>query len=137
MQLAVLCDFVRRRLALDRVSLHADAQAAIAMLARSAGTERIENICRSIGVSRKHLRHLFHAHVGLTPKTYARMLRFRRIVDFIQSRPPRLDWARLAMSCGYYDQPHFNREFREFAGMTPEEFAGAGSLDGLTMLIDG
>jgi AraC-like DNA-binding protein len=135
MQFAVLCDFVRRRLALSRIALRADAQIAVDRLSQSAGADRIEAICRSLGVSRKHLRSLFDAHIGLAPKVYARMFRFRRIVDLLQSGRPS-DWSQLAMSCGYYDQAHFNHEFREFAGMTPREFARSGSVDGLTVLVD-
>jgi AraC-like DNA-binding protein len=77
---------------------------------------------------------LLLTHVGLPPKTYARMFRFRLVVDVVQSRRAAPDWAQLAMACGYYDQSHFNREFREFAGLSPTEFARAGSLDGLTIL---
>jgi AraC-like DNA-binding protein len=135
MQFAVLCDFVRRRLAVSRIALRADARMAVNRLSQSAGADRIEDLCRSLGVSRKHLRELFHAHIGLAPKVYARMFRFRRIVDLLQSGG-QCDWSQLAMSCGYYDQAHFNHEFREFAGMTPREFARSGSVDGLTVLVD-
>jgi AraC-like DNA-binding protein len=134
LQFALLCDFVRRRLGASRIRLRADAQAAVQRLADSAGQDQIEAICRSLCVSRKHLNALFLAHIGLTPKTYARMFRFRRIIDLLQTGA-RPDWTRLALSAGYYDQSHFNREFREFAGMTPSEYARAGSTDGLTLLV--
>jgi len=133
-QFAVLCDFARSRLACSRVKLRADAQIAVDMLTRTQGTERIATICRSMSISRKHLTELFDSHIGLTPKTYARMFRFRRVVDLVQ-RGRGLDWTRLAMSCGYYDQAHFNHEFREFSGMSPGEYAAAGSVDGLTVVV--
>jgi AraC-like DNA-binding protein len=133
-QFAILCDFARERLARSRVRLRADARIAVDLLARSDGADRIENICRSLVVSRKHLRTLFDSHIGLSPKTYARMFRFRRVVELVQSGR-RLDWTRVALSCGYYDQAHFNHEFREFSGMSPGEYAAAGSVDGLTVLV--
>ena len=133
-QFAVLCDFARCRMARSRVNVRADAQVAVDALTRTAGTERIESICRSMSISRKHLGELFDTHVGLTPKTYARMFRFRRVVDLVQ-RGQGLDWTRIALSCGYYDQAHFNHEFREFSGMSPGEYAAAGSVDGLTVVV--
>jgi AraC-like DNA-binding protein len=134
LQLAVLCDFVRSRLARSSARLNADARIAVAALARSRGGARIEELCRSLGVSRKHLADLFRAHVGLPPKVYARMFRFRGAVELVQ-KGRRLDWARIALACGYYDQAHFNREFREFAGMTPSEFADANCNDGLSVVV--
>ena len=88
---------------------------AVQRLAASAGNDRIEAICTSLGVSRKHLRELFQSHVGLGPKAYARMFRFRRVVDLVQSGGA-VDWSQAAMSCGYYDQSHFNRSFASLRG---------------------
>jgi AraC-like DNA-binding protein len=58
--------------------------------------------------------------VGLPPKTMARILRFDRAVQRLRADHP--DFAQIAIDCGYYDQAHFNREFREFSGMTPSQF---------------
>jgi len=134
LQLAIVCEFVRSRLARSATRLHADARMAVGALAKSHGAARIEDLCRSLGVSRKHLGSLFRAHVGLTPKAYARVFRFRRAVDLVQ-KGRRLDWSRVAMACGYYDQAHFNREFREFAGMSPGEFASSSCTDGLSVVV--
>ena len=135
MQFDLLCDFTRSRLAASRVRLSADTQIAVDILARTAGcATAIEDICKHLSVSRKHLCDLFDAHIGLSPKVYARMLRFRRVVDLVQAGRVS-HWSRVALSCGYYDQAHFNRDFREFAGMSPSEFAACGSKDGLTILL--
>jgi len=32
------------------------------------------------------------------------------------------DWTAIALDCGYYDQSHLIRDFREFAGMSPEQY---------------
>jgi AraC-like DNA-binding protein len=33
-----------------------------------------------------------------------------------------VDWAQIALECGYYDQPHFAHDFRAFSGLTPREY---------------
>ena len=48
-------------------------------------------------------------------------MRFRRAIDLLTSPdPPPLD--ELAFTCGYYDQSHLDRDFREFAGTTPTDY---------------
>jgi len=77
---------------------------------------------RSLGCSRKHLSTRFAEQVGLAPKTAARILRFGRAVSLIGA-DGRRSWGEIAAGCGYYDQAHFNRDFKQFAGSTPTEFA--------------
>ena len=59
---------------------------------------------------------------GLTPKRLARVIRFRHALAQAQ-RSRTVDWAQLALECGYFDQAHFINEFRELAGTTPAEYA--------------
>ncbi|MCA1605812.1 MAG: helix-turn-helix domain-containing protein, partial [Acidobacteria bacterium] len=64
---------------------------------------------------------LFSRTVGLTPKLYCGVLRFQRVVELTAAKQSasRVD---VALAAGYSDQPHFNRQFREFAGVTPSEY---------------
>lgn len=56
--------------------------------------------------------------VGLTPKQYCRVRRFQQSVTAAHAARE-VDWAELAVSCGYYDQAHFIHDFRAFSGLTP------------------
>jgi AraC-like DNA-binding protein len=71
--------------------------------------------------SRRRLADAFREHVGMTPKTLARVVRFDRVVHAARTGAP-VRWSAVAFECGYADQAHLVREFREFSGMTPTEF---------------
>lgn len=81
----------------------------------------IDSVARRLGISHKHLIALFAAEVGLTPKRYCRLRRFRQVLETIE-RQAAIDWADLACACGYYDQAHFIREFQGFSGLTPTAY---------------
>lgn len=93
--------------------------AAIARL--TAGAARIEDVASEIGISRQHLARQFLHHVGVPPKTFARVARFRRLVEAVGERD-HVDWADAAAAHGYYDQSHLITDFRELAGTTPNAF---------------
>lgn len=79
------------------------------------------DVCATLGVSPRHLTGEFHRLVGLSPKTFSRIVRFRRALTRAATRAP-VDWAALAATCEYYDQAHFNRDFRRFSGVTPTAY---------------
>jgi transcriptional regulator GlxA family with amidase domain len=71
-------------------------------------------------MSKSRLVSRFRDQVGVTPKVYSRLIRFRRACAMLDAGGASL--ADVAVAAGYYDQPHMNAEFRELAGLTPREF---------------
>jgi AraC-like DNA-binding protein len=84
----------------------------------SAGSMRIGDVARRLDWSRKHLNQRFREEIGLGPKDVARMARFNRALALARDGGAR-DWADIAAECGYADQAHLVREFRDFAGAPP------------------
>jgi AraC-like DNA-binding protein len=91
-------------------------------LRSTRGRIRIEALAAELGCSRKHLATRFREHVGLPPKLFARVLRFSHAVEVLTSSSG-ATVADVAAACGYYDQAHMDRDFREFAGTTPSAYA--------------
>jgi AraC-like DNA-binding protein len=99
---------------------------ALAAIDASNGTLRIDQLASNLGVSRQHFAAQFRQRVGLTPKLYARISRFRRATALLRqpstSNSGSTDWAQLALECGYFDQSHLIHDFQEFAGSAPQQF---------------
>ena len=90
-------------------------------LRRSQGRLRIGALCKDIGTSRATLGRKFREQVGLTPKTYARVVRIDALMGHLATHGTE-HWAMLAEDFGYHDQAHLAHDFREFCGATPEEY---------------
>jgi AraC-like DNA-binding protein len=90
-------------------------------LVGSAGRVPVGALAAETGWSDRRLRRGFRDHVGLAPKTFARVLRFRRAVERLE-REGAQALGDVALDCGYYDQAHFNRDFRAFAGGPPTDY---------------
>ncbi|SHF41789.1 transcriptional regulator, AraC family [Fodinibius roseus] len=93
----------------------------VAQLNNKNGTPRIAEIRDKIGYSRRHFSGLFKQIVGITPKQYAKIRRFQHTLTLMHQRNIR-DWAEVALAGGYYDQPHFNRDFKRLSGISPTEY---------------
>jgi AraC-like DNA-binding protein len=83
------------------------------------GLVRVGDLATAAGVSRRQLERVFLDQVGLSPKLFLRIIRFQEALGALRDRPARPDWARVAVEHGFYDQAHFIRDFRAFAGATP------------------
>ena len=81
---------------------------------------RVERVAREVELSHRRLIEIFAAEVGVAPKIFGRIGRFQRAFTMAK-RETRLDWSQLALSCGYFDQPHLIREFVSLSGLAPTE----------------
>ena len=84
----------------------------------SAPSRSIADVTQQIGLSSRRFIEIFRDEVGLTPKLFRRIRRFQKVLDAVENAD-RVDWARVALSCGYFDQAHFIHDFRAFAGVNP------------------
>ncbi len=96
---------------------------------------RVSGLCQQLDISRKHLNTVYRQNVGVSPKTFARLVRFHAIVDRL-SRPHFGDWAGRAIDAGYFDQAHMHRDFAQFAAEPPGAFMQQISDDGMSIVYD-
>jgi len=71
--------------------------------------------------TQKHLIDQFKKHFGQTPKSFQRIFRFNEILQQVQDKQ-HIKWSQIAYNCGFADQSHFIKEFKEFSGFNPQEF---------------
>ena len=87
-------------------------------LERGISVSQVASVC---GLSRSHFTRQFKLSAGLAPLEWLRQQRIHRARQLLAER--RLPLAAIALECGFFDQAHFNHEFRELAGMSPGELA--------------
>lgn len=87
------------------------------------GGASVEQMAEAAGVSSRHLERLFARHLGVTPKTLARVLRFQSALGALM-REPDGTLADVAAQAGYFDQAHFIKDFRRMTGGVPRGYRG-------------
>jgi AraC-like DNA-binding protein len=90
----------------------------IQRIIESKGQLQIARLCKQENISQRKLERCFAEEVGVSPKMYARIIRFSAAFKLLQQRDlNRIDVAYLA---GYFDQSHFNKDFKAFSGEDPQ-----------------
>lgn len=85
------------------------------------GRRTVADLVDQSGLSARRFIQLFRQQTGVPPKTYARLCRFQQTLGSVYGKS-RVDWADVALACGYHDQAHLIHEFREFSGVTPTAY---------------
>jgi len=92
-------------------------RAATRHIVASGGRITVDKLASDSGISGRQLERRFLKEVGLSPKLLLRILRFQQVFRAVEQ--VNMNWASVAADCGYYDQAHLIRDFRQFAGRTP------------------
>ncbi|MGH9930708.1 MAG: AraC family transcriptional regulator [Pyrinomonadaceae bacterium] len=86
-------------------------------IVQRGGQASVDQLATNAGISSRQLERRFLTEVGISPKLLCRILRFQQIFRAFDRNDE--SWAAVAADCGYYDQAHLIRDFREFARQTP------------------
>jgi len=97
-------------------------QTAAKLLHHTKGQYRITELADYCHVSVRQLERGFQQVIGTSPKVFARVVRFQEAQRRLMF-DPETDLTRLAYDCEYFDQAHFSKDFKAFAGKTPTEYA--------------
>jgi AraC-like DNA-binding protein len=102
----------------------------VADMRDAAPGERVADVAARHHVSERTLQRLFSAYVGIGPKWVLQRYRLHEAVEQLQGQGS-IDWARLALELGYYDQAHFVRDFRSLVGRTPAQYDAERTVPGV------
>jgi len=94
---------------------------AINTIQQKKGILNIRDLSYELNTNYKSLERWFKAKVGLTPKKFSSITRFKNIVEDIDSKRVS-SWMDLVVDYGFHDQSHFIKSFEEFSGLTPEVY---------------
>ncbi len=94
--------------------------AAIQRIVAAPAVARVDSLCQLTGYSPRRFEQAFFAQAGLLPKQFIRIHRFGLALQRLAHKP--LNLAQIALECGLSDQSHLNREFRQYAGVSPGRF---------------
>lgn len=80
----------------------------------------IDDVAKSVGVSRSHLYRVFMSNLNESPIDYLTKYRVNEACNLLRSSP--LSIAEVANSVGFFDQFYFSRVFKKIMGMPPSKY---------------
>lgn len=80
----------------------------------------VKNISQISCYSERHLNRIFNNSLGMSVKSYLRLLRINLVLQEIQNN--KIPFATLAQDIGYYDQSHFINDFKSICGVNPTTY---------------
>ncbi|HEX9510528.1 MAG TPA: helix-turn-helix transcriptional regulator [Puia sp.] len=116
-RVALIEDFLLSRLSRQQPDLLI--LAALEKIHLSKGSIKIKDLAASLYISQDAFEKRFRREVGASPKQFSYITRMKSIV---QGGVKKQMLADIAFDAGYFDQPHFNKDFKLFTGQTPTDF---------------
>jgi AraC-like DNA-binding protein len=113
---SIIQAFFLKKLSKLRSALPIDA--VLTEVVKKGGLMTVEEIAQTACISFRQLERQFQQRIGMPPKFFTRLTRFAKAWAMKESNPT-MSWTNIAYQCGYFDQMHFIRDFKEFAGVPP------------------
>jgi AraC-like DNA-binding protein len=113
--------FFRQRVAMQQQSERFYLSEAMQYIRKASGQHSVDEVCGKVFVGKRQLQRSFQDNIGISPKTYGRIIRFKGVYDFVQNNP-KASWTQISHDFGYTDQSHFIRDFKSFTGKKPTSF---------------
>jgi transcriptional regulator GlxA family with amidase domain len=90
------------------------------------GQISVDVLAKECNVSNRTLERYFLNNMGIGPKEFINIVRFREVMIALQNGSTSGEFAKIAVEMGYYDQSHFIKEVKKRAGSIPS------ALDSIT-----
>lgn len=90
----------------------------------SGGLVSLSKLTNDACISQRHLSRIFKQYIGLSPKEYLRICRFVHSLTHMKKYPA-FSLTEIACKSGYYDQAHFNRDYKTYTGYAPGKLVRA------------
>lgn len=88
----------------------------------SRGNVAIKDLAGETGYSECYIRRVFEQVHGISPKVFGRIVRFQNVLNSMSYQSEEYGIGEIATDSGYYDQSHMIKDFKQFAGVTPETY---------------
>ncbi len=100
-------------------------------------TFAVAQLLNTCPVTKKTLERYFLNQIGLSPKQYASIARFNKMLTWLDAQLTEPHWHQLIVDFGYYDQSHLIKDFKRFTGKTPTEYFSAKANAAIQVSITG
>lgn len=116
-----LLDTVLRRLFRKATTNPHEVDAALHRIVQTAGQVRINALSEQERISSRSFNRKFTEQVGMSPKQYSQIIRFRSVMNYLLTHPG-VSWLDIVYRFGYHDQSHLIKDFQHITAMSPSHY---------------
>ncbi|CZR73521.1 AraC family transcriptional regulator [Clostridioides difficile] len=93
---------------------------AIQLIIQNSGNISSQEISKKVFYSSRHLNRLFNQYLGLSMKSFSRLVRINKSIKLLNNNKTSL--MSICNELGFYDIPHFIKDFKIVCGITPQKY---------------
>ncbi len=91
------------------------------MIYKSGGLIKIQELSEKTDYTERYINKVFIELMGFSPKTFCKIIQFQNAIEVLNYGPDE-KLTKTVMELGYYDQSKFIKDFKAFAGITPNKY---------------